>query len=105
MVTHDGLYPPSKRLRIGGYVFAALWIAAVVITSIQAGAHRNNNFLIFQTSWDNLRAGQDMYAASGRHFDFYAYSPTFALLFAPLAMLPFTVGVLFWNGVNAATLY
>ncbi|HMC56165.1 MAG TPA: glycosyltransferase family 87 protein [Gemmatimonadaceae bacterium] len=105
MLTSDAPNPPSRRLRVGGYVLATVWVAAVLVTSLQAGAHRNNNFLIFLTAWDNLRAGRDMYAASGRHFDIFAYSPTFALLFAPFAALPFTIGVLLWNGVNAAALY
>jgi len=95
----------SRRLRIAGSVLAAVWVAAAVITSVQAAAHRNNNFLIFQTAWDNLRAGHDLYAASARHFDFYAYSPTFALLFAPFAALPFAAGVLLWNALNAGALY
>lgn len=96
---------PSPRLRIGGYALMALWIAAVVVTSLQAAAHRNNNYLIFQTAWENLRAGQDLYAASTRHFDYYAYSPTFALLFAPFALVGFGAGVLLWNGLNAGALY
>lgn len=86
-------------------MLAGLWIAAVVVVSIQATAHHNNNFEIFRTSFHNLVSGGDLYAASARHLDFFKYSPTFALLFAPFAVVPFWVGVLLWNGANALALY
>lgn len=84
---------------------AALWVTAVVVTSLQAGAHHNNNFAIFRTSWWNLLAGHDLYAPSSLHRDLFMYSPSFALLFAPFAVVPFTLGMLLWNGLNAGALY
>lgn len=84
---------------------AGLWLAAVVIVSLQASAHHNNNFEIFRTAWGNLLAGRDLYAANPSHRDFFKYSPTFALLFAPFAVVPFGVGMLLWNAVNAGILY
>ena len=84
---------------------AVLWLGAVVVTSLQAGAHHNNNFEIFRTAWQNLLAARDLYGASPAHQDFFKYSPTFALLFAPFALVPFTVGVLLWNAANAGALY
>jgi hypothetical protein len=89
----------------GPRVLAGLWIAAVIMASAQAAAHHVNNFEIFRTSWDNLVAGRDLYAPSSRHRDVFLYSPTFALLFAPFAIVPFWLGVLLWNGVNAGALY
>ena len=39
----------------------------------------------------HLMAGQDLYAAyPALHPDFFKYSPTFAFLFAPFAVLPLT---------------
>jgi hypothetical protein len=35
----------------------------------------------------------------------FLYSPPFALLFAPFAVLPFSLGLLLWNGVNALAVY
>ena len=84
---------------------AGLWLGAVVVVSLQASAHHNNNFEIFRTAWANLIAGRDLYGANPSHHDFYKYSPTFALLFAPFALVPFTVGILLWNAVNALALY
>jgi hypothetical protein len=94
------------RIRVHGpRVLAGLWIAAVIVVSVQATAHHSNNFEIFRTSWLNLVAGRDLYAPSARHRDFFLYSPTFALLFAPFAVVPFWLGVIVWNGVNAGALY
>ena len=86
-------------------VLALLWIAAVVVVSWQATAHHNNNFEIFRTAWLNLRDGRDLYAPSTRHTDLFKYTPSFALLFAPFAIVPFGVGVLLWNALNAGALY
>lgn len=84
---------------------AGLWIAAVIITAAQATSHHNNNFEIFRASWENLVEGRDLYAASAMHRDFFEYSPTFPLLFAPFAIGPYWLGVLLWNAANAGTLY
>jgi hypothetical protein len=95
----------SRQLRIATFALAGLWVAAVVVVSLQASARHNNNFEIFRTSWQNLVAGRDLYAASANHFDFFKYSPTFALLFAPFAVVPFGVGMFLWNAANAGALY
>src|SRR5207249_10389996 len=54
----------------------------------------------------NLLAGRDLYAAHPeQHLDFYKYSPTFALLFAPLAYLPFALAFLCWSLLNGLLLW
>lgn len=95
----------DRQLQIWGRVLAGLWIVAVIVVSVQAAAHRNNNFEIFRTAWHNLLAGRDLYGANPSHHDFFKYSPTFALLFAPFAIVPFWLGMLLWNALNAGTLY
>ncbi len=86
---------------------AVLWVAAVVAATVQQGiTHQNNNFLIFRSASAHLLHGQDLYAAyPAEHFDFYKYSPTFALLFLPFAVPPFALAMLLWNAVNAGALY
>jgi hypothetical protein len=37
--------------------------------------------------------------------DYFKYSPSFALLFAPFAIVPFVVGLFFWNLVNALAIF
>ena len=86
-------------------VLGGFWIAAVVVASVQATAQHNNNFEIFRWSWSNLVAGRSLYAPSAHHRDLFLYSPTFALLFAPFAVVPFWLGALLWNAVNAGALY
>ena len=95
----------DPRFQIRCRALLALWVGAVVIVSVQAAANQNNNFEIFRTSWLNLLSDKDLYATSLRHFDLFMYSPTFAVLFAPFAVLPFWLGVLLWNGANAGALY
>ena len=86
---------------------AVLWVIAVVAATVQQGVtHQNNNFLIFRAASLHLLHGQDLYAAyPALHFDFYKYSPSFALLFLPWAVLPFALAMLLWNALNAGALY
>jgi hypothetical protein len=96
-----------RRARIAEWLVAILWLAAVVAATMQQGiTHQNNNFLIFRAASQHLLAGADLYAAyPAQHADFYKYSPTFALLFVPFALLPFGLAMLAWNALNAGTLY
>jgi hypothetical protein len=86
-------------------VLAGLWIAAVIGTAIQGTLDHNNTFEIYRTSWHNIVAGHDLYGANPSHYDYFDYSPTFAFLFAPFAIVPFGLGLLLWNALNAGTLY
>ena len=86
---------------------AALWLVAVIAATIQQGVvHHNNNFLIFRAASIHLLHGQDLYAAyPSLHFDFYKYSPAFALLFLPFAVLPLVPSMFMWNALNAGALW
>src|SRR6185503_3140519 len=95
----------SPHLQVRCRALLVIWAVAVVVTSIQVAAHHSNNFEIFRTAWLDLAAGQDLYGPDPRHRDFFLYSPTFALLFAPFAVVPLWLGALLWNAVNAGTLY
>jgi len=97
----------AERRRPIDWLIALLWIGAIVAATVQQGvASENNNFRIFRAASRHLFAGLDLYAAyPAEHFDFYKYSPTFALLFAPFAYIPFAPAMLLWNALNAGTLY
>src|SRR3954468_4428861 len=97
----------AERRRPIDWLVALLWIGAIVATTVQHGvASQNNNFRIFRPASRHLLAGSDLYAAyPAEHFDFYKYSPTFALLFAPFAYVPFVPAMLLWNALNAGALY
>jgi hypothetical protein len=98
---------PQDRTRAIALAVAVLWAAAVIGATVQQGVlHHNNNFLIFRAASGHLLHDQDLYGAyPALHFDYYKYSPTFALLFLPFALPPFWVAMLLWNTLNAATLY
>src|SRR5215217_6683029 len=99
--------PGSTRARRLEILVAILWIAAVAAATVQQGiAHHNNNFSIFRAASLHLLHGQDLYGPyPAEHFDFYKYSPTFALLFLPFALPPFAVAMALWNALNAGALY
>src|SRR5215208_6999393 len=97
----------AERRRWIDWLVAPLWLGAIVVATLQQGVtHQNNNFRIFRAASRHLVSGSDLYAAyPAEHFDFYKYSPTFALLFAPFAYVPFSVAMLLWNGLNAGALF
>jgi hypothetical protein len=84
----------------------ALYLATAVAIGIQHGVlSHENTFAIFRASWSHLIQGRDLYAAYPAEYrDLYKYSPTFALLFAPFAVLPFAPGLMLWNTLNAGLL-
>jgi glycosyl transferase family 87 len=83
----------------------ALWILAVAAASVSPILRHENNFEIFRSAWNRFAAGQDLYAADPNYFDLFKYTPSAALLFFPFAVLPFALGLVLWNLVNAAALY
>lgn len=84
-----------------------LYVVATIAVAIQRGILAYpNDYAIFRWSFHNLLAGRDMYVLHpGQAHDLFKYSPSFALLFAPFAMVPFPVGVILWNLTNALALY
>jgi len=97
-------------------VLAVYCLAALIATIIklapgpfeQNGIHYQplQNFAIFRNSFYHLIHHQNLYARFDfEQWDFYRYSPAFALLFAPFALLPYAIGAVLWNLVNAASLY
>jgi hypothetical protein len=65
----------------------------------------SGNFEIFRASTHHLLAGEDLYAQYPTEQDRFKYSPTFALLFAPLAFLPWPVALFLWSALNALLLF
>ena len=92
----------------------ALYLGAAVAASLQAWLppagqvpwSHYNNFQIFRQAYHHLVAGQDLYLPyPGEHRDLFKYSPTFALAFAPFALLPVFPAMCAWNALNAGVLY
>ncbi|MEP6732566.1 MAG: glycosyltransferase family 87 protein [bacterium] len=69
-------------------------------------ARPSGNFEIFRTASRHLFEGIDLYATyPDEHSDRFKYSPTFALLFAPFAWLPWPLALFLWSTLNALVLF
>lgn len=91
---------PIKRDQQLRWVWV-LYGVSVLLVTLQKGLRHPGNFLLFRCTFDRLIHGQSLYlntpGCSG-----YLYSPAFAFLFAPFALLPPLVGLFCWNAINAA---
>ena len=114
--------PDSPRTKLANCllnpncVLTVYCLAALIATIIklapgpfeQNGFHYQplQNFAIFRNSFFHLIHHQNLYARFDfEQWDFYRYSPAFALLFAPFALLPYAIGAALWNLINAISLY
>ena len=94
---------PDRLLR---WLFVLYAVSAVAVALQRTVLSTENNFLIFRAAFDHLVAGQDLYAAyPSLHADFFKYSPTFAFLFAPFALLPLLPGYVLWALTCALAVY
>jgi hypothetical protein len=89
----------------------ALYAGGVVVATLQRGvwSREHTTFSIFRQSFTHLARHQNLYAAypseqGAAAVDLFKYSPSAAVLFAPLTLLPFPVALLLWNALNAGLL-
>jgi len=81
-------------------------VGASAGASLQSAARPSGNFEIFRAASRHLVSGQDLYAEyPAEHTDRFKYSPTFALLFLPLAWIPWPLALLLWSALNAILLF
>ncbi|MDQ6886340.1 MAG: DUF2029 domain-containing protein [Gemmatimonadota bacterium] len=81
-------------------------LTALAVSAQSTLRSPDNNFLIFRAAARHLVEGRNLYAAyPGEFLDLFKYSPTFALLFAPFALLPLSVALAAWSLLNAIALY
>lgn len=59
---------------------------------------QSKNLRVFADAANDLLHGRDLYL--GASVDYFKYSPTFALLFAPIAWLPAWLGATLWGAIN-----
>lgn len=86
---------------------AAPWIlfsAAAIIATVHRlilGPQSFNNYVIFERSFFHLLNNTNLYIAyPEEQYDLFKYSPTFAMLMAPMSLLPRFAGVMMWNLLN-----
>lgn len=89
----------------------ALYAGGVVVATMQRGvwSREHTTFSIFRQSFLHLARHQNLYAAypaeqGAAAADLFKYSPSAAVLFAPLTLIPFPAALLLWNLVNAGLL-
>jgi hypothetical protein len=88
------------------WIVALYALTAAFVTWQQVHIDHINNWRMAYWSFHHLVSGADLYAAyPDKYYDLYQYSPTFALLMAPFAMLPMWLGLLLFNSVNIAVYY
>jgi len=64
-----------------------------------------NNYTVFKRSYFHLSEGKNLYTIYPKEqWDIYKYSPSFAVLMGPLALLPDLAGLILWNLLNAFVL-
>ncbi len=80
-----------------------LWFLHLTMTFITwfqlsvGGVRSNNNFTIFKNSFFHLIHHQSLYSAfPDEYYDLFQYHPVFAVLFAPIALLPAPIDLFIW---------
>ncbi len=82
--------------------YTFLLLISVVLSLYGAFFTHMNNWLIFKSSFFHLIDGLSLYQYYPQeHHDLFKYSPTFALLMAPLSILPAWAGATLWNLMGA----
>jgi hypothetical protein len=91
---------------------AAAYLLVVLVATWQRGiaSREHTTFAIFRQSFVHLRHHTDLYAIypaehGAAEQDRFKYSPSAAMLFAPLARVSYGAGLLVWNLVNAGLLF
>ena len=81
-------------------------VSPAAVGDIRSAAVPSGNFEIFRAASHHLVQGRDLYALyPAEHSDRFKYSPTFALLFAPLAWIPWPLALFLWSALNALVLF
>jgi hypothetical protein len=81
-------------------------VSAASAGEMREAAKPSGNFEIFRTASRHLVSGIDLYAEyPDEHSDRFKYSPTFALLFAPFAWMPWSLALFLWSALNALVLF
>lgn len=84
---------PSRRLLAGVYI-----ACGIVAGSLSFALGQSKNLEVFRHASRALLAARDLY--DGSSVDWFKYSPAFALLFLPLAVIPASLAAPLWGALN-----
>lgn len=98
----------SRGFLLAGYLLLA-WIASIQQWSLKRPGDpysHYNNYVIFRQAFFHLVGHQELYTQYlAEHWDYFRYSPSFALAFGAFAWTPDLVGLLLWNTLNVGVLF
>ena len=96
-----------KKILENNNQVAFIWFGLVFLTLLSAVLnHSLNNFIIFKQSFFHLQQQLNLYSIyPNEYWDHYYYSPTFAILVAPFALIPSLVAPFAWGLFDAGVLY
>lgn len=80
-------------------------VLAIIVVLQRFEPDRHGIYLIYRAASYDLFARRDLYGTHLELMDHFRYSPTFALLFAPIAFLEWHVGISAWTLLNFFALY
>lgn len=87
-----------------GHVIAFGVVVAVALALLIRRGAGLIDFQVYRLGGHTLLHGGDLYAATTSHHFLFTYPPCAAMVFAPLALLPFSIGQVLWTSINAAAL-
>jgi hypothetical protein len=99
---------PARRWPARGevWILALYALTAAFVTWQELYIDHINNWRMARFSFYQLLHGANLYAPyPAQYYDLYQYSPTFALLVAPLALPPMWLGLLLFDTFNIAVFY
>jgi hypothetical protein len=107
VATEAGRAPKTLQKHDAAFWWLLIYLASALAVAVQRTLFSpENNFLILRTASKHLITGQDLYAAYPEiHADFFKYSPTFALLWGPFAVLQPVLGYMMWAVACVSALY
>lgn len=88
------------------FIFALISAILIAMGQFLKGQYQSspidsyNNYLIFKQSFFDLISNIDLYSKKEFLRDIFKYSPSFAILFAPYAVLPDWLGLILWTCTN-----
>ncbi len=89
----------SKLALVRGRLLLGLYLLAGIIAGIVSFAlDQSKNLEVFRHASRSLLTHRDLY--DGSSVDWYKYSPSFALIFLPLALVPAWLAAAVWGAVN-----
>jgi hypothetical protein len=108
------LWERSSTVLARPQVILSVYMLLTIVASVQefslplTAEHftHYNNYLIFRQSFFHLIHSQDLYVRyPAEHWDFFKYSPAFALFMGAFAYLPELPGLLLWNALNVGVFF